>query len=57
MNMKTWTNPSVEELEVKLTASFEDTFYHEQEDGDSDNNNEYWGDMNGKPAATKGPQS
>ena len=46
MNMKTWTNPSVEELEVELTASLDHPWYHENNNGYWDGN-KYWGSENG----------
>ena len=44
--MKTWTNPTVEELEVKLTASMDHPFYHENANGWWDGN-QYWGSNHG----------
>ena len=38
MNMKTWTNPSVEELEVKMTALLEWTDDSEYPNGKLDGN-------------------
>ena len=40
--MKTWTNPTVEELDVKLTASMNQPFYHENNNGYYDGNT-FWG--------------
>ena len=44
MNMKTWTNPSVEELDVKLTALLEWTDDSEYPNGVFDGNMIFGGD-------------
>ena len=52
MNMKTWTNPSVEELEVKLTAM---NLFANEPEWDHDDEFE-WENIIGNPTLNPQPQ-